>query len=77
MMCIRGYSSDVADAINLDEKLEATSKLPPKNGLFEKSFAGMYACKIHFNCLFPKIEFQVHYFMYTLLEQLAYPNLPL
>jgi len=42
MMCVRGYSSDVVDAINLDEKLEAASKLPPNNGQFEKSFAGMY-----------------------------------
>ena len=42
MMCIRGYSSDVADAINLDEKLETSSKLPPNNGQFEKSFAGMF-----------------------------------
>ena len=41
-MCIRGYSSDIEDAINLDEKLETTSKLPPNNGQFEKSFAGMY-----------------------------------
>ena len=42
MMCIRGYSSDIEDAINLDEKLETTSKLPPNNGQFEKSFAGIY-----------------------------------
>ena len=41
MMCIRGYSSDVPNAINLDEKLETASKLPPNNGQFEKSFAGI------------------------------------
>ena len=41
MMCVRGYSSDVSNAINLDEKLEANSKLPP-NEQFEKSFSGMY-----------------------------------
>ena len=63
MMCIRGYSSDVSDAINLDEKLEATSKLPPKNGLFEKSFAGMYACKIHFTAYFLRLNFR-----YTILR---------
>ena len=43
MMCVRGYSSDVADAIHLDEKLEAASKLPPNIGPFKKSFTGM--CK--------------------------------
>ena len=43
MMCIRGYSSDVAGAINLDEKLGMVSKRPPNNGQFEKSFDGM--CK--------------------------------
>ena len=42
MMSVRGYSSDIPDAINLDEKLETTSKLPPNNGQFEKSFAGTY-----------------------------------
>ena len=42
MMCIRGYSSDIPDTINLDEKLETTSNLPPSNGQFEKSFAGMF-----------------------------------
>ena len=42
MMSVRSYSSDVADAINLDEKLETTSKLPPNNRQFEKSFAGTY-----------------------------------
>ena len=47
MMCVRGYSSDIADAINLDEKLETSSKLPPNNGQFEKSFAGMYV-KVYF-----------------------------
>ena len=41
MMCVRGYSSDVADAIHLDEKLEAASKLPPNIGQFKKSFTGM------------------------------------
>ena len=35
-MCVRGYS---LDAINLDEKLETTSKLP-HNIQFEKSFTG-------------------------------------
>ena len=39
MMCVRGYSLDVVDAINLDEKLETSSKLPPNNGQFEKSFS--------------------------------------
>ena len=43
MMCVRGYSSDVSDAIHLDEKLEAASKLPPNIGQFEKSFTGTYA----------------------------------
>ena len=62
MICIRGYSSDVADAINLDEKLEATSKLPPKNGQFEKSFAGVYVCKIHFFAYFLRLNFR-----YTIL----------
>ena len=42
MMCIRGYSSEVPDTINLDEKLETTSKLPHNIGQFEKSFTGMY-----------------------------------
>ena len=42
MMCVRGYSSDIPDAINLDEKLETTSKLPPSIGHFEKSFTGTY-----------------------------------
>ena len=40
MMCIRGYSSDIPDVINLDEKLETASKLPPNNGQFDKSFVG-------------------------------------
>ena len=47
MMCVRGYSSDVADAINLDEKLKTSSKLPTNSGQFEKSFTGMYM-KVHF-----------------------------
>ena len=42
MMCVRGYSSDVADAINLDEKLKTASKLPPNTEHFEKSFNGTY-----------------------------------
>ena len=42
MMCVRGYSSDIPDAINLDEKLETSSKLSPNNGQFEKNFAGKY-----------------------------------
>ena len=55
-MCIRGYSSDIADAINLDEKLETSSKLPPSSGQFEKSFAGMYI-KVHFTT-YTKIDFR-------------------
>ena len=42
MMCVRGYSLDVSDAIHLDEKLEAASKLPPNKVQFEKSFTGTY-----------------------------------
>ena len=42
MMCVCGYSSDVVDAINLDEKLNTSSKLPPNDGQFEKSFSGMH-----------------------------------
>ena len=41
-MCIRGYGSDVADTISLDEKLKTASKLPPSLGQFEKSFTGKY-----------------------------------
>ena len=41
MMCIRGYSSDIPDAINLDEKLETASILPPGIGQSEKSFTSM------------------------------------
>ena len=40
LMSIRGYGSDVADAINLDEKLKAASKLPPSLAQFEKFFTG-------------------------------------
>ena len=46
MMCIRGYSSKIPDAINLDEKLETTSKLLHNIGQFEKSFTGMYSYKM-------------------------------
>ena len=42
MMCIRGYSSDITDAINLDERLKTASKLPLNEEQFEKSFAGKY-----------------------------------
>ena len=48
MMCIRGYSSDILDAVNFDEQLEITSKLPPNTEHFEKSFNGIkiYCCLI-------------------------------
>ena len=49
MMCVRGYSSDIPDAINLDEKFESASKLPPNNGQFEKSFAGMYKYILYYS----------------------------
>ena len=39
-MCVRGYSSVVPGAIKLDEKLEAASKQPPPDGLYDKSPTG-------------------------------------
>ena len=45
MMCVRGYSTDIStdisDAINLDEKLKSVSKLPPNIVNYKKSFTGM------------------------------------
>lgn len=40
MMCVRGYSTDISDAINLDEKLESVSKLPPNIVNYKISFVG-------------------------------------
>ena len=40
MMCIRGYSIDIPDAINLDEKLDTDSKLPPDLVNYNKCFTG-------------------------------------
>ena len=41
MLCVRGHLSDIPDIINLDEKLENVSKLPPNVVHYDKSFTGM------------------------------------
>ena len=42
MMCVRGYSSSVPNAIKLDEKLGAASKQSPPDGLYDKSSTGKH-----------------------------------
>ena len=44
MMCVRGYSTDIPDTINLDEKLETISKLPLDLVNYNKSFTGTQLC---------------------------------
>ena len=40
MMCIRGFAVDVPKAIALDDQLETSSKQPPNNSEYVKSFTG-------------------------------------
>jgi len=73
MMCVRGYSSVVRNAIKLDEKLKAASKQPPPDGLYDKSFFGKES--------HPSLSSLYHSQEYCStsipLVQLDYPNLPL
>ena len=62
-MCVRSYSSDVADAIHLDEKLEAASKLPPNIGPFKKSFTGM--CKSFIKLSYTHQFLGILFYIYT------------